>query len=101
MPNYRIEMWSFSVSATGGAGRHNFLVLVDGNGQAIRELHGGAAGPNGTLSVTALSGTLFVKEGIVGGAGTYGQNPVASTGSNFDPTARREYVVQEGPRPTS
>jgi hypothetical protein len=55
----RIEMWSFAVGATGGIARHNFLVLVDSNGNAVRELHGGAAEivnavPKGELQVVGL-----------------------------------------------
>jgi hypothetical protein len=98
---YRIEMWSFAVGATAGAARHNFLVQVDSNGNAVKEMHGGAREVvNGVatnnLEVTALSGTAFVKEGIVGATGTYGVNPVASTGPNAEPTARREAVLHEG-----
>jgi hypothetical protein len=98
---YRIEMWSFAVGATGGAARHNFLVLVDSNGNAVKELHGGAREikdgvPTNNLEVTALSGTAFVKEGTVGAPGSYSVNPVASTGPNAEPTARQEAVLHEG-----
>lgn len=98
--NYRIEVWSYAIGATGNEARHNFLVLVDGSGNRIRELHGGAAGPNGTMSDTALSGTVRVMEGIVAngvGPGTYNSNPIASVpGAASYGTARLETVVQEG-----
>jgi hypothetical protein len=41
--NYRIEIWSFPV--VGSPLRHNFLVQVDGNGNVLKEIHGGAKGP--------------------------------------------------------
>lgn len=40
---YSIEKWSLPVRVGGvEVGRHHFLVLKDGNGKTVRELHGGA-----------------------------------------------------------
>lgn len=85
---YRIEKWSLPVRVGGvEVGRHHFLVLKDGNGKTVRELHGGAeeigldGQSTGNLKLTALSGTLLVKEGDVSkgiGKETYSSNPIAS-----------------------
>lgn len=99
--NYRIEVWSFPIAATGGTASHRFLVMVDGNGNTIKELHGGAAGPNGTFKTTALSGTLFTMEGTPGKTDPqghllpYDENPIASVGPEA-PNSRFEYTVNEG-----
>lgn len=44
----------------GGAGQHNFWVLVGDNGQVLSQLHGFQAGPNGEPSTTGVGGTLRV-----------------------------------------
>jgi hypothetical protein len=97
--NYRIEMWSFPV--IGSPLRHNFLVQVDGNGNVLKEIHGGAKGPGDTLAITAVTGTLYAREGIVGGASDYASNPLAAVGPNtaINETNRysqREQVLYEG-----
>jgi hypothetical protein len=98
---YKIQVWSFPVLGASGPFSHRFLVLVDGNGNPVKELHGGAAGPDNTFKTTALAGTLFVKEGdpslrdANGQPLPYKDNPVASTGPEAT-NSRREYEVASG-----
>ncbi len=63
---YKIEVWSFPILVAGSPVSHRFLVLKDDNGNTVKELHGGAAGPNGTFKTTAVIGTLFNMEGTPG-----------------------------------
>lgn len=100
---YSIQVWSFPILIGGSPVNHRFLVLVDGNGNTVRELHGGAEGPNGTFKTTALSGTLFTMEGDpnkkapTGSELPYAENPVASTGSGLASSgAHFEYAVATG-----
>ena len=104
---YSIEKWSLPVRVGGvEVGRHHFLVLKDGNGKTVRELHGGAeeigldGQPTGNLKLTALSGTHLVKEGDVSkgvGKETYSRNPIASDPTADDyPNARWEVELQRG-----
>ncbi len=84
---YSIQVWSFPIAVTGGTASHRFLRLVNEFGDTVKELHGGARGPNDTFQTTAPYGTLFVKEGDPnlrqpnGNELPYKDNPVASTGS--------------------
>jgi hypothetical protein len=95
--NYTIEMWSFPVVVQGSPFLHNYLVMKDGNGNTVRELHGGARDPvTGNLQVTAVTGTAGFKEGIAGQTGTYAENPVVSQGPLLEAGTRREAVLQEG-----
>jgi hypothetical protein len=91
--NYRIEMWSFPV--VGSPLRHNFLVQVDGNGNVLKEIHGGAKGPGDTLQVTAVTGTLYAKEGIVGAGNDYASNPLAAVGPNTAITNDNRFSQRE------
>jgi hypothetical protein len=100
---YKIEVWSFPVLGANSPVSHRFLVLKDENGNTVKELHGGAAGPDGTFKTTALYGTLFTKEGTPGLNGPdgnlleYERNPIASTGqSAIDNQSRREQEVASG-----
>jgi hypothetical protein len=94
--NYTIEMWSFPVVISGSPFLHNYLVMKDGNGNTLRELHGGALLPNGNLQVTAVTGTAGFKEGVAGQPGAYAENPIVSTGRLLEPYTRQETVLQSG-----
>jgi hypothetical protein len=100
---YRIEVWNFPVLGANSPVSHRFVVLVDCNNRTVKELHGGAAGPEGTFKTTAFYGTLFTKEGTPGltaSDGTplgYERNPIASTGEGLTNNhIRVEYVVDRG-----
>jgi hypothetical protein len=98
---HRIEVWSFPVLGASSPVSHRFLVLVDANNNVVKELHGGARGPNDTFQTTAPAGILFVKEGTPGLRGTdgnlllYNENPVASSGP-AGANSRREYEIASG-----
>lgn len=47
-----------------GFGVHNYLALVDGSGNVVKELHGVARASDGTLASWTISGTLFATNSV-------------------------------------
>jgi hypothetical protein len=58
----KILFGSWPIPMFGYMPRHNFLALVDGQGNPVRELNGGAKNPDGTFNYLAFRGPLTAVE---------------------------------------